>query len=267
MAKKVKTIKAPETNEERLQCCIERGCVVRSERAVAESLGRPTRTYQVGDKVHRGNLQDCFVAAVIDEYYLVVGYTPNATRDFTPKEGEIHYQYTAWFEVIPKLILPVQAEFMGAKHRLNFSNAGVDSLIHKVVFFGIDFSPEFQRDYVWTQEDKEKFLDSVFKWQDIGKWILWKRPYPQKTVVVDGKQRLSTLVDFFLDKITWRGLHYSELDARSRYVFKEAPVQWAEVAESTPYKDVLEIFLDMNTGGVPQLPEHIERVRKLWEEQ
>jgi hypothetical protein len=267
MAKKVKTFKAPKTNEERLALELSRGPTIRSERRVIEGLGKPTRSYFVGDKVARGNLVNCFIAVVVDEYFVVIGHTPSPTRDYTPLEGEIHYQYAAWFEVVPATVLPVQVEFLGAKHRLNFSSSGVESLIHKVVFFGMDFSPEFQRDYVWTQEDKEKFLDSVFKWQDIGKWTIWKRPYPKSDIVVDGKQRLSTLVDFFLDKTTWRGVKYSELDGRSRRVFREAPVQCAEISENTPYKDVLEIFLDMNTGGVPQLPEHIERVRKLWEEQ
>lgn len=71
--------------------------------------------------------------------------------------------------------------------------------------------PEFQRDYVWKEEDVKKFIQSIYKNYPTGSLLIWKTLTPPKLrgayktsevgytkVILDGQQRLTTL--FFLLK-------------------------------------------------------------------
>ena len=50
----------------------------------------------------------------------------------------------------------------------------IESLLFKHLseFGGIDFMPPYQREYVWTDSDKEQLLDSIFMGSDIGKFTV-----------------------------------------------------------------------------------------------
>ena len=55
---------------------------------------------------------------------------------------------------------------------LSFSQQTIEgAIIHRANYFGIDFSPEYQRDYVWDLEDKVDLIDSIFNNIEIGKFV------------------------------------------------------------------------------------------------
>lgn len=71
--------------------------------------------------------------------------------------------------------------------------------------------PEFQRDYVWKEDDVKKFIQSIYKNYPTGSLLIWKTIVPPKLrgvhktnevgytkVILDGQQRLTTL--YFLLK-------------------------------------------------------------------
>ena len=45
---------------------------------------------------------------------------------------------------------------------INFNNSTIESLLHTYYNFGINMNPDYQRDYVWTMEDKLLLIDSIF---------------------------------------------------------------------------------------------------------
>jgi hypothetical protein len=73
--------------------------------------------------------------------------------------------------------------------------------------------PEFQRDFVWNEDDVKKFLQSLYKNYPTGSLLIWKTLKPPKLrgehkaadnvytrVLLDGQQRLTTLYLFVKGK-------------------------------------------------------------------
>ncbi|MDH2927876.1 DUF262 domain-containing protein [Lonepinella koalarum] len=60
----------------------------------------------------------------------------------------------------------------------------------------IDISPDFQREQVWKLRDQTRFLDSLLKNLPIPSMCISLDISSQKRVVIDGLQRISTIVKF-----------------------------------------------------------------------
>lgn len=86
-------------------------------------------------------------------------------------------------------------------------------------------------------------------------------------VIIDGKQRLSTLIDFFLGKISYKGIYFHELSIRDRQNFLMLQTSYCELPENTSRLKILRVFLEVNTGGVPVAPEHLTKVEAMYQEE
>lgn len=117
----------------------------------------------------------------------------------------------------------------------------------------LELNPPYQRKSVWTYKDKQFFLDTVFNNFPCPAIYLQKENTPKGPIynVVDGKQRLSTVLDFYAGKIRigknfslarLQGKKFAEIsdDDRSsffNYIFmveqirSETEVDWGEVFE------------------------------------
>jgi hypothetical protein len=60
----------------------------------------------------------------------------------------------------------------------------------------LDIQPEFQRDLVWKNFDKTRFIDSLIKQLPIPSLCFSYDPRQQKWLVIDGLQRISTIISF-----------------------------------------------------------------------
>tara|TARA_Y100000034_G_scaffold136409_1_gene212708 strand:- start:14312 stop:15145 length:834 start_codon:yes stop_codon:yes gene_type:complete len=148
--------------------------------------------------------------------------------------------------------------------QISFHNTILESLIFNYYSFGIDMSPSYQRDLVWTDEDKESLLDSIFNSIEIGKFVLIELPFKEKSPgyeILDGKQRLSTLIEFYEDRFKYKGLSFSELSNRDKSHFMDFSITLGK-SEGIPLKDKIEYFLQLNQTGKPQDPKHIEVLQK-----
>lgn len=68
----------------------------------------------------------------------------------------------------------------------------------------LDLQPEFQRDFVWSPLAQTRFIDSLIKGLPIPSMCFahdWKRDRYQ---VIDGLQRISTIVKFLNEKEDWK---------------------------------------------------------------
>jgi hypothetical protein len=131
---------------------------------------------------------------------------------------------------------------------------------------GVDFSPDYQRDLVWTMEQKISLMESIFNNVDIGKFTFIVHDYSSKSPlyseILDGKQRLSTICEFYEDRFTWRGKKFSELCFEDAHHFTGFPVIRGEVGEITE-QQIYKLFIKMNTSGTPISKEHLERIKSL----
>jgi uncharacterized protein with ParB-like and HNH nuclease domain len=78
----------------------------------------------------------------------------------------------------------------------------------------LEISPEFQRDVVWKPTDQTRFIDSLIKQLPIPSMCLANDFKQNKWIVIDGLQRISTIIKF-LGGEDWR---LSQLDDVDRVI-------------------------------------------------
>ena len=114
--------------------------------------------------------------------------------------------------------------------------------------------PAFQRRKVWSQKDKARLIDT----------ILLGYPFPEiyfcngeidtatgkgTTMIVDGQQRVSTIVEYFSDSSDFKLPPdlppYKDLTDSQKRAFLEYPVVVRNLGD-TPLKEIVEIFRRIN---------------------
>lgn len=136
----------------------------------------------------------------------------------------------------------------------------------------------YQRDYCWTLEDKQCFIESIYQGINCGQVLIRKRSFDYVDSelkkgnanvgfndIVDGKQRLSCLIEFVNDGFTdSHGNYYSDFSSRALHHFMNSMcLSYAEMDEGTTDEEVIESFLHVNFTGVPMSKEHIEYVKEI----
>jgi hypothetical protein len=125
----------------------------------------------------------------------------------------------------------------------------------------LKLNPEFQRQSVWPPVAKSYLIDTVLRRLPIPKIYLrtsvdiaTQRTYRE---VVDGQQRLRTIIDFAEDKFTlgpraieFEGLRYSMLSDELKERFLTYRIGVDQLVNATD-DDVLEIFSRLNSYTVP----------------
>ena len=135
------------------------------------------------------------------------------------------------------------------------------SLVNRLEHDEIDLNPDFQRNgNLWSPTNMSRLIES----------ILLKLPLPifyfdvsnpEKWIVVDGLQRLSTIKKFMVDKTLklknleflteLEGKSYDELDRGFKRVFEGTQIVTYQIEAQTPKKVRYSIFNRINTGGLP----------------
>lgn len=137
----------------------------------------------------------------------------------------------------------------------------------------------YQRDYVWTLEDEQLFIESIYNELDCGKIVIRKRSweYVENCVnkgdteglafkdIVDGKQRIHTLKRFINDEFKdMHGYYYSDLSNQAMHKFENSySLTYLRLTEDAIDKDVIESFLMVNFSGKPMSKEHLDYVQKI----
>lgn len=237
----------------------------------------PTRIFKVGDRVTVGNVASDVGLEIIqvfdDGQFYDCSYDYMGEAYGRPERKGT--QLWHWHDLQPFVPLSErQARPMFTKldeTRLNFSQRQIDSLLMSYYRWNLDMSPEYQRGNVWTQAEKELLIESIFENRDIGKFVIVMRPYAPwpapHAEILDGKQRLTALIEFYENRLTYKGRLFNDLHWRDQCHIKRYCIAWAELGENTNRKQKLEYFLKLNVAGIPQDPKHIEFVEKLLKEE
>lgn len=78
----------------------------------------------------------------------------------------------------------------------------------------LDIKPEFQRDVVWKLPEQSVFIDSLIKQLPIPSMCFSLDFNTQKWQVVDGLQRMTSIVNFLDDKKEWRLSRRSDINSK-----------------------------------------------------
>jgi len=131
----------------------------------------------------------------------------------------------------------------------------------------IDMNPSYQREAgVWSKEKQQLFIDSLLNGYDVPKLYLNEFPPDEKFrfAVIDGKQRLSALLDFMSDKYSlaedfkYQGSlrggdcpqensKYSKFTERAKEVFKSISLHVTKI-ENASEEDIEALFARLNNG-------------------
>ena len=153
----------------------------------------------------------------------------------------------------------------------------VESLVRKISDDPSDeesdiFIPDFQRGFVWTKPQSDRFIESLLLGLPVPGIFLWKDPQSGRLAVIDGLQRLRTLKfyydgiirgkEFALDGVhpDFRGKTYKSLLPVDRRRLDDSIIHANVVRQDDPADEntsIFYIFQRINTGGSPAQPQEI----------
>lgn len=221
------------------------------------------RYLKIGDQVEIGNLSNCVVCYVSGDQKIVVVDYDNICNNYGNPITTASIGCWFWTDIYKKSNI-LRTDMTTVDHNIQhrFISSTISCLITKVLDFGLNDNPDYQRDYVWNDDDKSHLLDSIFSGQDIGKFILLSYAFPRRREVLDGKQRLNAIIQFYTSQYKYKNLYWHELSARDRDHFEYYLIQFADLdARHFTETDKLKLFLNVNIAGVPQSEEHLKKIK------
>lgn len=155
-----------------------------------------------------------------------------------------------------------------AKFNLNYGQRCLSDLHSKLFYFGIDMNPEYQRELVWKKKQKIEFIKAIFDERiDLGKMVFLDQKFNIEKpthIILDGKQRLNTILEFYLNKIplikNGKEYYYTDHKDAIDIVFFHRTISVAIVTEEVTTEDILELFLAINNTGTPMSKKDISKV-------
>lgn len=262
--KKKKEIKTP---EQLIKESLERE--LNDLQKILHLIPKPTNVLKIGDVVTIGNLEDVFIEEVLEggKIYLI-NFTRTDNNYGNPISYKNQRRYIKWVDVRLKND-ESESLIQNDDLRLNYSQRSMSDIFSKAYYFGIDFEPDYQRDYVWELQDKIELIDSIFNNVDIGKFVFiriddkkWKESgYKYGYEILDGKQRIRAILDYFEDRFTYKGKLFSELSIRDQDHFEGYHINVAELDKITE-EQALRYFIKLNVSGKVMDKIHLDKVRE-----
>lgn len=135
----------------------------------------------------------------------------------------------------------------------------------------IELDPDFQRAHVWNKTQQTRYIEYILRGGISSRDIYWNCKGWGKNFdltnpiqLVDGKQRIKAVSDFLNNKVkAFDHLFCDYIDYLSligpRFVF--------HVNNLESRAEVLQWYLDLNSGGVVHSEKELNRVRQLLEEE
>jgi len=123
-------------------------------------------------------------------------------------------------------------------------------------------APEFQRRRVWSPRGRSYLMDSIVRGMPLPQFFIREKVLlrEKRTVreVIDGQQRLATILDYLIGKFTilpihnpeFAGRRYDELPEATQREILSFPLS-VNILEGADDADVLEIFSRLNAYTVP----------------
>lgn len=149
--------------------------------------------------------------------------------------------------------------------------------LNKYAEDNVQLEPDFQRGHVWTTEQQAAYIEFCLKGGKSGRNILFNNPnwtYIKNDsyndfVLVDGLQRITAVTKFMNNKLAVFGGNLLQdftgtIGDIKRQILRGQMFK-VYINDLQSKKEVLQWYLDLNSGGVVHSQEELNRVRKLIE--
>lgn len=162
-------------------------------------------------------------------------------------EGESYNSSSEVNEVYPNAEVRVT--------RAQYSTLHIKRLVEERKELIID--PDFQRGNVWAKKQGAELVESILMGIPIPVMYLFEMRDGKKQVV-DGRQRISAILDFLNNKLVLRDLkilvgyndcRFSDLDAKMQGIFEDSQMYFYIIQPPTPERVKYDIFDRVNRGG------------------
>lgn len=133
----------------------------------------------------------------------------------------------------------------------------------------LQLNPKFQRGHVWTEEQQVAWLEYFLKGGKSGRIVYFNNPSQHISVkdglyndyvCVDGLQRITAIQRFMNNEIKVFGSYYKEYEDTTRIATHTIKVN---INDLKTEREVLQWYVDMNSGGTPHTKAEIEKVKKM----
>ncbi|MBF4252771.1 DUF262 domain-containing protein [Vibrio anguillarum] len=140
------------------------------------------------------------------------------------------------------------------------------------------FNPLYQREYVWSDTEAQQLLKQIFDNKPIGSLAvcLNENGAPEHYCeVVDGRQRLTTLIRFVKGEFPYRlpdgtEIFFADMSKLDQMEFKKTKLPHYNLStgtsEAVTDRQKIEYFFSVNFAGVPQSEQHKQHVKELLEQ-
>lgn len=153
--------------------------------------------------------------------------------------------------------------------RITHATIALSSIINRLENDEIDLNPDFQRNSdLWGRKQMSRLIESILLKLPLPV-LYFDVSEPDKWLVVDGLQRLSTLKKFIVDKklilkdleflTNLDGSDYDKLDRSFKRIIDETQIITYQIEAQTPKEVRYSIFNRINTGGLSLNPQEIRQ--------
>lgn len=169
----------------------------------------------------------------------------------------------------------IDRDYLSLKHKYNASKSDCRN-ISQLFVLGYKYDdkyivPDYQRDLVWTLEQKENLIKSILYGNPIGDFLFKKEfgkdangnPNELEVIwsIIDGQQRINAIRGFILNEFKIDNKYFKDLkywDARS---FIETEITVITIKEIS-LKEEIEIYLNRNCGGTNHTKEDLDKAKR-----
>lgn len=236
--------------------------------------------WKIGDKVKTPdkNIRNAVISEIINDRLVKIEcemYFPNSREQI--RQSEI--------TVIANTLIPIEEEYKNSKiseinrfgqltvwkgQEIEIVKVDTDlsKMYRKYAEEEINLNPEYQRELVWTDKQKQDYILAILKHRAKITPVIIEKLTEQGTVlyeILDGKQRLTALFDYIDNKYPLQtGEYFKDLSAKDMNVITQTRVSYTRI---TSYKECdvpldfkLAYFLEINALGTKITDEHIEKI-------
>lgn len=181
-------------------------------------------------------------------------------REKEYKNDESNGKFTLKFSDIPQITY--------ANYRVNIPWSHLERAISGYIKdYNLELEPDFQRNHVWTKKQQAQYVEWILKGGKSGRDIFFNCPCfskmskPRKMVLVDGLQRLTAVRLFLKNKVKIFNEYFLEDFEDKIPIGGPDFVFYVNDLESR--KEILQWYIDINSGGTPHTEEEIKKVKYL----
>lgn len=133
---------------------------------------------------------------------------------------------------------------------------------------GLNLDPDFQRAHVWDLDKRVKYVEFLLKGGKSNPIYFnhegWTKSYRGEYVIVDGKQRLTSILMFLDNEFTvFKDMDSEDIGYYARE-FDMIPNDVEFIINDLPNRElVLKWYLQMNEGNVAHTEEELDKVRRM----